>query len=438
MFRRSVLRLEKSATTALKRAYSLTPEQPTNATSAHKLAEEALAQKTGTAKSKATLPKGDKKPSKAKGDNSGNMKQIALVSGAVTAIGLSAVLHFGRPFEDGREDKYAEELPMKAAFSRCRDRFKEFQQSMNDPIWDKLLPDPLPEPYRRPYTLVINLDETLVKSSWDKEHGWRHAKRPGVDYFLAYLSQFFEIVIFTSQSSMNAMPILDKLDPYNYAMYRLYREATRYVDGKYVKDLSHLNRDLSKVIIMDSNPESFSMQPENGIALKPWQGEANDQGLLEYIPFLEAVALNNVQDVRVLLKSLEGKHIPVEWAKFEEEHNKRFRLEWEEEQKKKKSSRNLGSLLGGGGAASQTEGPPLTPFEQMRRQCRETFAAEFEQQKKYQDEFMAQETQKQMEMVKGMKMSVWDLMNQAASGQPIVPPPTAEGQQAEQQPQQQQ
>ena len=83
------------------------------------------------------------------------------------------------------------------------------------------------------------------------------------------------------------MPILDKLDPYQYAMYRLYRDATRYVDGKYVKDLSHLNRDLSMVIIMDSNPESFSLQQENGIALKPWKGQLGDKGLLEYIPFLE-------------------------------------------------------------------------------------------------------------------------------------------------------
>lgn len=38
---------------------------------------------------------------------------------------------------------------------------------MNEPMWDKLLPEPLPEPYRRAYTLVINLDETLVKSTWD-------------------------------------------------------------------------------------------------------------------------------------------------------------------------------------------------------------------------------------------------------------------------------
>lgn len=84
------------------------------------------------------------------------------------------------------------------------------------------------------------------------------------------------------------------MDPYQYAMYRLYRDATRYVDGKYVKDLSHLNRDLSKVIIMDSNPQSFSLQPENGIPLKPWNGELKNNGLLEYIPFLEGKKNNKL------------------------------------------------------------------------------------------------------------------------------------------------
>ena len=34
-----------------------------------------------------------------------------------------------------------------------------------------------------------------------RQHGWRTAKRPGVDYFLAYVSQFYEVVIFTSQHS---------------------------------------------------------------------------------------------------------------------------------------------------------------------------------------------------------------------------------------------
>ncbi|KAF1797415.1 HAD-like domain-containing protein [Mucor lusitanicus] len=421
MFRRTALRFQKTATAALKRNY--TSEAPNS--SAHKLAEEALAQKTGTAtKSRATLPKGDKKPTKAKGEKDNSYKEIALAAGAITGLGLGGLFYYGRPFEDGRPDKYVEENALSAAYKRCVDRFNEFQQGMNEPMWDKLLPEPLPEPYRRAYTLVINLDETLVYSTWDKEHGWRHAKRPGVDYFLSYLSQFYEIVIFTSQSSMNAMPLLDKLDPYQYAMYRLYREATRYVDGKYVKDLSHLNRDLSKVIIMDSNPDSFSLQPENGIALKPWKGEVKDQGLLEYIPFLEAVALTTPEDIRPVLKSFEGQYIPIEWAKREQEMNKMHRLQWEQEQAKKKTSRNLGSLLGGGGSgAAQVEGPPPTYLEQMRKHVRETFASEFEQQKKSQEEAMAQDMERQMEMMKEMKMSVWDLMTQAASGQPLAPPP---------------
>jgi import inner membrane translocase subunit TIM50 len=95
MFRRSILRLEKSTTAALKRAYTTTPEQPASS-SAHKLAEEALAQKTGTAKSKATLPKGDKKPAKAKGEKSSNMKEIALTAGAVTGLGLGTLFYYGK------------------------------------------------------------------------------------------------------------------------------------------------------------------------------------------------------------------------------------------------------------------------------------------------------------------------------------------------------
>lgn len=40
---------------------------------------------------------------------------------------------------------------------------------------------------------------SLLTTCFQRVHGWRTAKRPGVDYFLAYLSQFYEIVLFTSQ-----------------------------------------------------------------------------------------------------------------------------------------------------------------------------------------------------------------------------------------------
>ncbi|KAI8384485.1 HAD-like domain-containing protein [Radiomyces spectabilis] len=435
MFRKSLSSVQRTARIAWRQAYSTNADQPSTTKAAAGLAEEALAQKTGGRK--ATLPKGDKKPAKAAGEKSNQWKSFALGAGAVTGGALGGLFYFGRPFDDGREDKYANENPLSAAYSRCIDRYNEFQQKMNEPMWDKLLPDPLPEPYRRPYTLVINLDETLIYSTWDKEHGWRHAKRPGVDYFLSYLSQFYEIIIFTSQPSANAFPILDKLDPYQYAMYRLYRESTRYVDGKFIKDLSHLNRDLSKVIIMDSNPEAFSLQPENGIPLTPWKGTPNDTGLLAYIPFLEAVALTNPEDVRPVLKSFEGKNIPIEWHKREEEMNERHRQQWYEEQAAKKTKRNLGSLFGSA-AAPQVEGPPPTYLEQMRKHVRETFAAEHEQMKQQQDEMMKKEMEENMAKLKEMKLTMWDLMTQMSSGQPLLPPPEAgsDGSQQQQQPQQ--
>ena len=39
----------------------------------------------------------------------------------------------------------------------------------------------------------------VVVDLTQRVNGWKTAKRPGVDYFLAYLSQFYEIVLFTSQ-----------------------------------------------------------------------------------------------------------------------------------------------------------------------------------------------------------------------------------------------
>ncbi len=40
-------------------------------------------------------------------------------------------------------------------------------QYFNKPAFEKLLPDPLPAPHQRPYTLLIDLDGFLVHSSWD-------------------------------------------------------------------------------------------------------------------------------------------------------------------------------------------------------------------------------------------------------------------------------
>lgn len=40
-------------------------------------------------------------------------------------------------------------------------------QIFTKPIWNELLPPPLPEPHQKPYTLLLSLDDLLVTSTWD-------------------------------------------------------------------------------------------------------------------------------------------------------------------------------------------------------------------------------------------------------------------------------
>jgi TFIIF-interacting CTD phosphatase-like protein len=69
-----------------------------------------------------------------------------------------------------------------------------------------------------------------------------------------------------------------------------------------VKDLSRLNRDLARTIIIDNSPESYVLQPENAIPIKSFFGDNNDTSLLDLIPFLKDIVNKDVSDVRSVLK----------------------------------------------------------------------------------------------------------------------------------------
>jgi len=46
---------------------------------------------------------------------------------------------------------------------------------------------------------------------------------------------------------------------------RLYRDSTLYKEGRHVRDLSKLNRDLGKVLLIACDPDAYNLQPENAI-----------------------------------------------------------------------------------------------------------------------------------------------------------------------------
>jgi import inner membrane translocase subunit TIM50 len=151
-----------------------------------------------------------------------------------------------------------------------------------------------------------------------RTHGWRTAKRPGADYFLAYLSQFYEVVIWSTQHHYTATPIVEQLDRYRFFIsYSLFREATRARPDGVVKDLSYLNRDLSKVVVLDTDPDVVQSHPANAVILPKWTGAPGDRGLVALIPFLESIGIYNPADVRPILDAFRGKDIPREYAATE-------------------------------------------------------------------------------------------------------------------------
>ena len=75
--------------------------------------------------------------------------------------------------------------------------------------------------------------------------------------FLYEMSKYYELVVFTAGLKDYADWIINDFDRSNYINHRLYRDHTRYRNGVYVKDLSKLGRDLSKIIIIDNIEENF-------------------------------------------------------------------------------------------------------------------------------------------------------------------------------------
>ena len=171
------------------------------------------------------------------------------------------------------------------------------------------IPDYIPE-HQIPKTLVIDVEDTLIHLEWTAKYGWRAVKRPGATEFLHTLAQYYEIVLFSEQPFLNVEQFLEALDPINIqaARYKLYRNSCSKLNDTYVKDLSYLNRDLAKVVILDDNPKAYQLQPENGIHIKPFtQAEdTEDTALLDLIPFF--VDLAKAKDVREKIKQYKGQY----------------------------------------------------------------------------------------------------------------------------------
>lgn len=83
-------------------------------------------------------------------------------------------------------------------------------------------------------------------------------KRPHCDDFLRKVCKWFKLVVFTASVQEYADPVIDWLEQERkFFQARYYRQHCTFRNGAYIKDLSSVEPDLSKVMILDNSPMSY-------------------------------------------------------------------------------------------------------------------------------------------------------------------------------------
>ena len=175
-------------------------------------------------------------------------------------------------------------------------------------------------PSDKRYTLVLDLDETLVYvKQFNTQNNNYYSNscnninqkiinlRPGLFAFLNNVKPFYEIISFSSASKLYADHILNKIETYQkYFDHNLYRQHTTLYGKEYVKDISKIGRNIKEIIIVDNLEKNFKLNPDNGVKIASYFGEIgsgnDDNKLFELQKLLILFYKLKYEDLRMAIK----------------------------------------------------------------------------------------------------------------------------------------
>ena len=176
----------------------------------------------------------------------------------------------------------------------------------------------LPKIKNHKYSLVLDLDETLVYTQRDYFYKIKNNKinipkktiilRPGLHEFLHDMKLLFELIIFSSGTPDYVDPIVKMIEKeekfFDYILYRQHISTDE--NGDAIKNLSLIGRDLKNVIIIDDISRYFKLQKENGIWIKPFCGNVlSDRNTLKTLNnILQKIRFDadETKDIRISLE----------------------------------------------------------------------------------------------------------------------------------------
>ena len=136
-------------------------------------------------------------------------------------------------------------------------------------------------PMKKKFCLVLDIDET-ISHTLKLSFGGYFLLRPGAKIFLEETSKYYEIIIFTSSPKKYADKILNKIDiDGNLISHRLYKTHVLYENGKTVKNLNMIGRDLTKTIFVDNLRSNAKYNLNNFCAITTWISDIFDNRLIK-------------------------------------------------------------------------------------------------------------------------------------------------------------
>ena len=181
---------------------------------------------------------------------------------------------------------------------------------INEHLKNKISPPFLLFPCAKKYTLVLDITNTLINIKYADQKGQVIIPylRPGIFSFLNSVKPIFELVSFSLESKEFSDVILNEIEKNKkYFDFNLYKDHATLYGNRFVKDLTKLGRDIRKIIIVDDDENNFVLNKENGIKIKPYLGEENndDTSLFELKKILILFERMGLDDIRKGIKIYE-------------------------------------------------------------------------------------------------------------------------------------
>ena len=118
------------------------------------------------------------------------------------------------------------------------------------------------------------------------------------------IKPYYELISFSCETKEITIPILKEIESEKkYFDFNFSREYSFLYENCLIKDISLIGRELSKIIIIDDDENSFKLNKENGIKISAFNDKTkNDNVLFELKKILILIYKKNYDDVRLALK----------------------------------------------------------------------------------------------------------------------------------------